>query len=153
MTAFDPSTVTRHTEPNTELFKKIYKQIKKAPGSFDMANWEDRHVDPSDTFWNHFVKEAQPRSCGTTRCVAGWASHFTAPRQSFLKTINLLSQEWNTTVLGDPSEVGAGLLGLSVRDAEQLFLYTNDERAVRVVKAFAKGKNKKALRILYESED
>lgn len=144
-------TTTRHTEPNTELFKKIHKQLKKQPGSLDMGHWEfSAEYLHGERFYNPFAKEFQPRSCGTTRCVAGWAGHFTNPTQAFGHTIQEIANEWGLNPYDDDFTVivGAGLLGLDERDARTLFLDTGDAKAVRVVKKFAKGKNKKALELL-----
>lgn len=49
-------------ELNLPLFQKVYDQITSQPETFDMESWEsdDEYED----------------SCGTTRCVAGWALYF-----------------------------------------------------------------------------
>lgn len=44
---------------NTELFKKVHEVINDDLDQFDMDAWEDN-------------------SCGTTRCVGGWAIYFAA---------------------------------------------------------------------------
>lgn len=144
-------TTTRHTEPNTELFKKIHKQLKKKPGSLDMGFWEyaSEHLH-EERFFNPYTGEYEARGCGTTRCVAGWASHFTNPTQSFNRTTQEVAEEWGLNLFEDDYTVvvGAGLLGLSEMDARRLFLNTGDTKAIRVIKKFAKGKNKKALELL-----
>ena len=141
-----------HTTPNTELFRKIYNQIKEKPGTLQMTSWEDPDTDPQSEFYNPLKRDWEPRNCGTTRCVAGWAAHFTAPETGFLDTMERLAEEWGITgYVGDVSvevQVGSKLLGLDIEKARALFLGADDGEAFFVVQAFAEGNNEEAYRIL-----
>lgn len=140
-----------HTTPNTELFRKIYDQIKENPGTLDMTSWEVVYVDPGEEFYNPVKQDWEPRNCGTTRCVAGWAAHFTAPSTHFFDTMERLAEEWGITGDGDVSvevQVGSKLLGLDIGIARALFLGADDRDAFAVVQAFAEGNNEEAYRIL-----
>ena len=139
-----------HTTPNTELFRKIYNQIKEKPGTLQMTCWEAVHVDPREEFYNPLKRDWEPRNCGTTRCVAGWAAHFTGPSANFFDTMERLAEEW-AIVGGKFSvevQVGSRLLGLDIGNAEKLFLGADDEEAFTVVKAFAEGDNEEAYYLL-----
>lgn len=140
-----------HTTPNTELFRKIYNQIKEKPGSLEMTIWEVVHVDPREDFYNPLKQDWEPRNCGTTRCVAGWAAHFTAPETNFFDTTERLAAEWGIVGGGEFSvevQVGSKLLGLDTDAARALFLGANDREAFAVVQAFAEGDNEGARNIL-----
>lgn len=129
---------------NTELFKKIYETI--APdgmvdeGAFDMDTWEGE-------------PEA---SCGTTRCVAGWAIHF-ASGGSRLYSEDLSSPQpvvdladWHDVLSAsgvvDFDRLGAALLGLD-RDEKSLF-YVDEERALQFVRLAAQGDRTGARAVL-----
>lgn len=140
-----------HTTPNTELFRKIYDQIKENPGSLEMTIWESDRIDPREEFYNPVKQDWEPRNCGTTRCVAGWAAHFTAPGTNFFDTMERLAEEWGITGDGDVSvevQVGSKLLGLDIDAAKALFLGASDGEAFAVVRAFAEGDNEGARNIL-----
>ena len=142
-----------HTTPNTELFRKIYDQIREKPGTLQMASWEAVHVDPEEDFYNPVKQDWEPRNCGTTRCVAGWAAHFTAPETNFFDTTERLAAEWGIVGGGEFSvhvQVGSKLLGLDTGNAGALFLGATDEQAFAVVKAFAEGDNEEAYGLLWK---
>lgn len=144
-----------HTEPNTELFKKIYDQISAVPGSFDMNNWE-AEVSFGETFWNPVTDTREPRACGTARCVAGWAGYFHNPNQPFWQTVDDLLGEWSDVIDEEDSNfnvtVARRLLGLDLEDARRLFVEIGDEKALEVVRLFAEGRDVEALRLLWEGD-
>lgn len=133
---------------NTELFKKIYETI--APdgvvdsSKFDMDTWEGK-PDP--------IRSA---SCGTTRCVSGWAIHF-ASGGSQLYSKDLSSPQpvvdladrhdvLSASGVVDFDRLGAALLGLD-RDEKSLF-YVDEERALQFVRLAAQGDRTGARAVL-----
>ena len=124
---------------NTELFKQIDDIIAPAgqvDGSrFDMGSWE---------------------SCGTTRCVAGWAIHLTTGQplwadgyQQSDATLEL-AREHGTTMFSDrEADFGAlagKLLGLAPQERE--LFYSEDEVAAEFVHLAAQGRHDDARRVL-----
>lgn len=121
---------------NIELFKRVYETIKVEGDDyewrdlFNMSSWED-------------IPFAE--SCGTTRCVAGWAIYLETGERVFSKdgwlsekTLDLAGQlgldlgARNTRV----DLVAASLLGLNKWQSNILFL-TAEWYALKIVKAFA----------------
>lgn len=128
---------------NRPMFAEIHKMIVQFPELHEQSSWE---TDPEDT-----------GKCGTTRCVAGWATWLGA------STMGLLSRKREFTdgrvrrtmairlgiedgdlrgYLSDYSPddypvLGATLLGLSEDQASSLFHDFNHERVVARVKSFA----------------
>lgn len=131
---------------NTELFRKIHEVIAPAPGViawdlFNMSTWEDGD-----------------NSCGTTRCVAGWAIHYAtdgAPLYNPSGTghsaavvnlaIRLGAGRYNDDTV-DLEDLGAKILGLEGSD-RQLF-YVDEERAVDFVLLAAQGREDEASEVL-----
>lgn len=59
---------TKLTWEQLDLRKRVLKQIENEPDSFDMLHWEV--IDGYST-----ERQVRVRTCGTTRCLAGWALH------------------------------------------------------------------------------
>lgn len=122
---------------NTELFKKIDDTIQAQPGSFDMSGWEST-------------------ACGTTRCMAGWAIHYTtgrplrrAPGRTHPSVIRLAAE---LDVVAEFEEVGAKLLGLSEEESSTAF-YMDDRFARRFIHLAAQGLHAEAREVLAEWEN
>ncbi|QMP84435.1 hypothetical protein HUN42_00057 [Streptomyces phage Dagobah] len=119
---------------NRELFQKIHEVITLHPEQHDQSVWEE--PDPT---------------CGTTRCVAGWAITLTTGKPVYGKGYVLHPA---TLALGKrpgvPSIAGE-LLGLNDAEADVLFYRTGSDKARDVVKAFAEGRNDDARLILSDS--
>jgi hypothetical protein len=91
---------------NTELFQQIHDIITTRPEAFDMATWE------------------YTKSCGTTRCVAGWAVHLTTGEPLFAvdasgfsnlhPSVEALAEDLG--VEADIQPVAGKLLGLETSD-------------------------------------
>jgi hypothetical protein len=105
-------------EVNRELFKKVYDQIAEHPDT----HWQgDFEADVEDGAGGY--REDGVPVCGTTRCVAGWALHFSGQRV-------------NDSL--DPGRDAARLLGLSVDAASVLFSGSLPEtEAVALVRFYA----------------
>lgn len=116
---------------NQKAFQAVHKLITLFPELHDQSGWE-RHPE-------------QTGECGTTRCTAGWAIWWKA------KELGLLSQKRQPTDgeirrqvadaigLGSNNydDLGAVILGLGFKEAEELFTDFNDERVVARVKSYA----------------
>lgn len=152
--------IERRTEPNTELFRKIRDQIQDTPGSFSMATWESAllvHPPSRPAFLNVVTNEYEiHRGCDTTRCVAGWGLHFVNPTQGYEATAIDLIEDWDLWEQVEPEDLiifaGAGILGLSIEDANLLFIHTSDRKAYKVVDLFAEGRNDEAMAVLHGVE-
>lgn len=140
--------------PNTELFKKVYDQISTNPQTFYMKEWEttiaQMDIDGGMAYWDAVDGEwFQFTECGTTRCVAGWGLHFTAPDVSIATTaVTLVDVDGHCGSSIPYFEAGAKVFGIDASVAKALFTAL-DETAFRVVEAFAEGRNDDALAILY----
>ncbi|HKZ21197.1 MAG TPA: hypothetical protein VJQ57_13940 [Acidimicrobiia bacterium] len=132
---------------NTERFRKIQEQIEREPESLDMVSWED-HRPPF-------------RTCGTTRCVAGWAVFnetgqplFTEQHDLSGPTLLLAAQlgipEGFHRVGSVVSAIAEKLLGLDEEDAETLFHSVPNGVAVKIVAAFARGDERGGRNLLSE---
>ncbi|MFE6846535.1 hypothetical protein [Streptomyces sp. NPDC057686] len=100
---------------NQDLFRQVYEQICRVPESHCQSTWEDGHG-----------------SCGTARCVGGWALYFTDPHATFEETarnLGFAADGW--------CEAAAKVLGLTMEEADYLFYVTGDEEAVRLVEGYA----------------
>lgn len=118
---------------NTEMFTRIMNQISDHPETHNQASWE----------W-------AVSSCGTTRCVAGWALHFWGVDQGFGHLdLDYLRAEYvkaNPAVRCWPSagatyvEIGADILGLENSEAHHLFVEIQDQdEAFDLVSKYAHG--------------
>lgn len=134
------------SEFNRELFQKIHDQITQNPETHDQNSWES--------------------FCGTTRCVAGWAVHFsngegrlwgaafgdvTSETGSLIREV--LGLQRPDYVGGQHVEPSARkLLGLTQRQAGGLFYGASDEEAVHLVALGAAGDNEAFDKYLREIE-
>lgn len=122
---------------NRELFQKIHEVITLHPEQHDQGTWEES--DPT---------------CGTTRCVAGWAVTLTTGKPVYGKGEALhpatLALGKRPGIPSVPSIAGE-LLGLSDVVAWDLFYRTSNDKARDVVRAFAEGRNDDARLILSDS--
>lgn len=110
---------------NKDLFKKIYEQITRYPETHNQGSWSD-HPQDAPPGVDH-------GSCGTTRCVAGWALHFHAPSRSIFETAREIEPDGH----GEPFGPAAALLGLDRDAAEGLFLHSSNADAIRLVREYA----------------
>lgn len=116
---------------NREAFREIHELITQFPDLHDQRNWE---ADPS-----------QNGSCGTTRCIAGWATWLKAREMGLLDskgspTKNKLRGKIADRLglrLRDHGSIARTVLGLTSAQAESLFHDYHDERAVARVKSYA----------------
>lgn len=103
-------------EVNKELFGKIWNQILLHPDTHYQDTWE--------TAYN---------VCGTTRCTAGWALHFTHPEdKSIYDTIcrpEYANQGFEMS--------GKKLLGLTQQEAAYLF-YADEAEALDMITHYAR---------------
>lgn len=133
---------------NIELFGKIDEVISPRPGridslAFNMDSWED------DSY-----------SCGTTRCVAGWAIYFATGEASVYDrsgrhsnsvlelagSLGTWLYDTDDAYEADLEDLAAKLLGLS-RQERRLF-YTSEEVAAEFVHLAAQGKLDEAREVL-----
>jgi hypothetical protein len=103
-------------EPSTPLEpeqmamrKQVLEQIELYPHSFDMTDWE-------------FIPEeyADPKTCHTTRCMAGWAQYF-ARGEVF---------EFGNFVLGIPPVYEDAILLMGFTEAEFGYDPDHDENGL-----------------------
>lgn len=97
---------------NQDLFQRVYDQITSEPETHDQCDWEGRD------------------ECGTTRCVGGWAIHFTNPGRG----VDDAAFALGFTMI---SQYARHLLGLDETQAQTLFYYVNNEQAVTIAGEFA----------------
>ncbi len=122
-------------ELNTELFKKIHKQITEHPEAHDQGSWEGKRP-----------------ACGTTRCVAGWALHFATDGaevfhrneysvvDAFSPEVEALAERLGVRMGSlHPGQIARPLLGLTGQEAAGLF-YADDEQALTLVTLAATGR-------------
>lgn len=116
---------------NQEAFRDIHALIVEFPELHDQRGWE---APPENT-----------GLCGTTRCLAGWATWWKA------REVGLLSQKRQLTDMGirravarelriariGHQEIGAAVLGLSPQKAASLFYDFNRDRVPVRVKSYA----------------
>lgn len=127
---------------NTELFALVRDAIKDQPGRHDQSIWESTSVETS---------------CGTARCVAGWAIHLTTgekvfhwePGLTFIEvspSVRALAAERG--IQGDPDDqdgmslipdLAASLLGLTEAQADVLFYVAGNDKALTCVELAADG--------------
>lgn len=99
---------------NQALFTKIRDEIEAHPEAHEQDVWETEYA-----------------SCGTARCTAGWAVHFTHPED---KSIFLTIQR--PEYRDGFESAGKMLLGLTSAEAEYLFYADNDE-ALEMIQHYA----------------
>lgn len=108
---------------NRELFEKIHVQATDHPETFDRNSWES--------------------SCGTTRCLAGWAIHFTHPELDLETAVRKILQGRGEPVPpasgGDYVVAGAEVLGLTLARARELFLHTREGELLDIIAQYAAG--------------
>lgn len=125
---------------NTELFAKVRDVIKDQPDQHDQSTWES----------------VLTESCGTTRCVAGWAIHLTTgekvvhwePGLPFIEaspSVRTLAAERNIQADSDDRDgltlipgLAASLLGLTKAQADILF-FADNKGALNCVELAADG--------------
>lgn len=113
---------------NTELFKKIYKQITEHPESHDQGLYE------ANVEWNGATRNDGLPVCGTTRCVAGWAIRFAHPDKDLAQGTEAILGDGS----GDYFEAGKEVLGLDYDEANELFSGgLRETKAVRLVARYA----------------
>lgn len=128
---------------NRELFQKIHDVISVRPDEHLQSTWE----------WGS-------GTCGTVRCVGGWAIHLTTGKPVYAdggsatlrpETVDLARHHGIPPNSGDQliRALAQKLLGLDDDLAQRLFFYVPDEVARGVVRAFAEGRDRDAAPILY----
>ncbi len=130
---------------NQKMFAEVHKLITEFPELHFQGTWESG-------------PEIR-NTCGTTRCIAGWATWLAAKERSLLsrkreKTTLDMTDRLARIFKLDPAEndaneylgsyriasypvIGAHVLGLSSSQAHSLFHDYNQERVVARVKSFA----------------
>lgn len=117
-----------------ELAQKILDQVGREPHTLYMGAWEDR-VDDEAYDWK---TDEYVEFCGTTRCVAGWAVHFSAkPGESVRAAVNRIAR--TELIRWDYEEVGAHLLGLDQATAKRLFFELDEQDAVEFLENLVSG--------------
>ncbi|MFD4474633.1 hypothetical protein ACFWPU_00750 [Streptomyces sp. NPDC058471] len=100
----------------TDLMIQVREQCKMNPESHDQGGYEGEG------------------SCGTTRCVAGWAI--------FLATGKSVHTACRDADFVTASELGAHLLGLNYLEANDLFYEMDEDQALFMLdELIEKGKN------------
>lgn len=132
-------------EINREMFAEIYKLITEFPELHRQASWE---TDPEHTGY-----------CGTTRCIAGWATWIGARNHGLLTRKRQMTDDCIREALVDRlgltesgftngeyydeysvyshPVIGGTLLGLDDDQAHSLFHDMHNKRVVARVKSFA----------------
>lgn len=113
---------------NKEAFKAVYELINNFPELHNQSDWEAVH------------------SCGTTRCVAGWATWWKATQMELLSEKHRPTDEHIRFAIAldlkldysDYDSLGQAILGLSNEDALSLFHDFNNYRVLARVESFAR---------------
>lgn len=108
--------------PPRDLNRIILQQVTENPETHDQGIWD----------------------CGTRKCVAGWACHFSripirdgvVPASEVPEWLALKLGEMTVNVYDEPpayrvKDVAQELLGIGSEDAEELFYDASNEEAVR----------------------
>ncbi|OII61168.1 hypothetical protein BJP40_06475 [Streptomyces sp. CC53] len=115
-------------EINQELFQKIRDQFVLHPETHAQRDWESY------------------ATCGTQRCVAGWALHFHKPHQDIdttRKEVLYTHDKYHFNLNGGYEESARIILGLTPDEATRLFYEMDDSAARRMVELYAlKGRNR-----------
>lgn len=117
---------------NQEAFEAISQLITEFPELHEQSCWE--------------ATPEQTGRCGTTRCIAGWATWWKAHKMGLLSqkrqpidsvilraVANEMGAKYN-----DYEPIGRAVLGLSSSEAEDLFHDFNNIRALARVESYAK---------------
>jgi hypothetical protein len=88
---------TCQVQPNVPLMRKILEQIEADPSLLIMDNWATDLSITSDA--TQYVKalltnRGLVNTCGTTRCIAGWAAEFTGWTPQFTSSRTSRSVSW-----------------------------------------------------------
>ncbi len=126
--------------PNIELFAKIDRRLTEEEGLLEMTSWE---------------QDGEATSCGTTRCVAGWAIYETTGfplwqigDEDTTTATRQLAHRLGFASSFDFESIGRELLGLTNVEAGRLF-YRDNETAREAVRLYARGKVAAARELLY----
>jgi hypothetical protein len=125
---------------NIPLFQKIDQRLEEDESLLEMSTWEDH----------------AGTTCGTTRCVSGWAIHEktgtplyahgqAGARGDHHPAIAELAEELG--VEDDFEVIGAKLLGLTPAEASRLF-YASNDKAREAVTLYAQNRAREARRLL-----
>lgn len=106
--------------------QKVLGHIVAHPEDHDQEQWETHSP-----------------SCGTQRCVAGWAVHFEAPQSRHLEgAMQYVADRDNIHYdYITFSNIGRHLLGLTYAEADELFFEVDNEQAVELLRQYAAGSN------------
>lgn len=109
---------------NQERFQQIYDQITRHPERHNQREWERSTL-----------------SCGTQYCVAGWALFFEDPESPIVSTAIRLIADHDLMETDGGLEFTAGqfLLGLDESQAWELFMDSENHKAVELVRRYANG--------------
>lgn len=133
---------------NTELFRKIQDVIDTE--AFDMDSWEG----DTDTYGTE---------CGTTRCIAGWAIHFSLPEddnnlrdESGVMSAAVVDLARSRGIQGayryNFAAIGADLLDISRSLASEVF-YLDNDTAREFVDLAAAGDEEEAIHLIRGNPD
>jgi hypothetical protein len=110
---------------NSKIFldrrQKVLDQIVAQPYLHDQKQWETSSA-----------------SCGTQRCVAGWAMYFETPGN---RSLDLVKYEFARNLGVEPRYfiIGKELLGLNDAEAYELFYEVTNDEAVDLLRQYARG--------------
>lgn len=90
---------------NTALFDQIADQIEKQPELWNQGEWEEE------------------LGCETTRCIAGWAVHFSG---MFIVTESVFDDVGLNTYLGTTRDEAERVLGITPAEGAVLFFGIDD---------------------------
>jgi hypothetical protein len=119
---------TCQVQPNVPLMRKILEQIEADPSLLIMDNWATDLSITSDA--TQYVKalltnRGLVNTCGTTRCIAGWAAEFTGWTPQFTSS-GIAEDAEKDGQFGHIEDIAQRELGLTDFQAASLF-YLNDD--------------------------
>lgn len=106
---------------NIEMFKRIENIIIANPEMHSQLEYEYED------------------SCGTTRCIAGWAIHLWGQDNGRTGSLWQIRHAWSGGRLSSSHEAGQRILGLTPQEADELFYCMDNERALEMVQQYARG--------------
>jgi hypothetical protein len=124
---------TCQIQPNVPLMRKILEQIEVDPSSLLMGEWAVnlnirgyRTEDAEGTLEDRGLVN----TCGTTRCIAGWAAEFTGWEPSF-ESSGAANYARRDNMVGEIADIGQTELGLTNDQAASLFYLDDDRDQIR----------------------
>lgn len=110
---------------NVEKIREVYEFALLNPKRLDMPNWVEGEI---RELKNGKPEEHNPLECGTTACMAGWRSIFSAPKGTRFYNEILVFPNGNDDTY---EYYAAEEFGLGYDEAHCLFYHTNNLSEVR----------------------